>query len=177
MFDTTPLREVYGSLLEAAATVADSGRPPTPAPGEWDADQILAHVCLVTAAAITAASAVAAGDHATYDNRIALDIWTIGRVIDLAGGRAGLCERLRRQAEILCGFGGPALSDAELDTLVPTRLLSAGTLLLDQAVPLRDLFLGLIDVEIPGHTRQLLALCGNGDGTGRADARAGAVTA
>ncbi|WP_433566336.1 hypothetical protein ACQP1O_14610 [Nocardia sp. CA-151230] len=176
MFDATALREVYDTLLEAAAAVADSGPPLPPPPGEWNAERILAHVSLVTAATMAAASAVAAGEHATYDNRLALDTWTIDRVVDLAGGFPGLRERLCRQAEMLCGFGGPALSDAELDSPVPTRLLSAGALLLDQAMPLRNLFIGLIDVEIPGHTRQLLALRGNGDGTGRASARAGAVT-
>ncbi|MGW3540436.1 hypothetical protein ACWDNI_07785 [Nocardia niigatensis] len=176
MFDVAALRGVYNDLLKAAVAVADSGPPLPPPPGEWNAERILAHVCLVTAATLASASAVAAGAHTTYDNRLAQDTWTIDRLVDLAGGCSGLRERLRRQAEMLCGFGGPALSDAELDTPVPTRLLSAGALLLDQAVPLRNLFIGLIDVEIPGHTRQLLALRGHGDGTGRAEVRAGAVT-
>jgi hypothetical protein len=50
------------------------------------------------------------------------------------------------------------LSEAELDTPVPSLLLSHGTALVDQPVPLRDLLTGLADVELPGHTRQLLAL-------------------
>ncbi|AYF74376.1 hypothetical protein D7D52_11465 [Nocardia yunnanensis] len=158
MFDAAALRQVYDALLEAAATVADSPELGRPASGEWNADQILAHVCLVSSATVAAAAAVAAGEHTVYDNRIAQDIWTIDRLVDLAGGRPGLRERLRRQAEILCGFGGSALTAAELDTLVPTRLISAGALLLDQPMPLRSLFTGLIDAEIPGHTRQLLAL-------------------
>ncbi|APA99612.1 hypothetical protein GL305_25240 [Nocardia seriolae] len=158
MFDTSALREAYRALLEAAATVADSDRTVPPAPGEWDADRILAHVSLITAATIATAARVTAGEHARYDNRVALDTWTIDRVIERAGGQRDLCERLRHQAEILCGFGSAALSGPELDTLVPTRLLSAGTLLVDQPLPLRDLFQGLIDEEIPGHTRQLLAL-------------------
>lgn len=158
MLDTTALREAYDSFLKAAVTVSDSPHLRTPPPGEWNADRILAHVCLVTAGTIAAAAAVAAGEHATYDNRHTLDTWTIDRVAERAGGPPGLRERLRRHAEILCGFGGPALSDPELDSPVPLLGLSAGTLLTDTVVPLRGLFAGLADIEIPTHTMQLLAL-------------------
>jgi hypothetical protein len=157
--DTTPLRHAYRALLDAAATVADLGdTSPVPPPGEWNADQILAHVALVNAATITAASSVASGAITTYDNRIALDTWTIERVIALASGNAGLRERIRLQGEALCALGGPALSHAELDTLVPTLLLSKDTLLVDRPLPLRDIITGLAEVELPGHTEQLLAL-------------------
>jgi hypothetical protein len=163
MMDTAPLRDAYRALLNAAATVADSGdtTPATP-PGEWNADQILAHVALVNAATIAAVSTVASGAHTTYDNRIALDSWTIERVITLAGGNAGLRDRIRLQGDALCALGGPTLSEAELDTQVPARLLSNDTLLVDQPVPLRDLITGLADVELPGHTKQLLALLPKG---------------
>lgn len=159
MMDTAPLRDAYRALLDAAATVDGSGgTSPAPPAGEWNADQILAHVTLVNAATISAVSAVAAGARTTYDNRIALDTWTIERVIALAGGNAGLRERIRIQADALCALGGPMLSEAELDTLVPSLLLSNDTLLVDQPLPLRDLISGLADAELPGHTKQLLAL-------------------
>jgi hypothetical protein len=60
------------------------------------------------------------------------------------------------------------LSDAELNTPVPTRLLSNDTLLVDQPMPLKDLITGLAQAELPGHTRQLLALLPGGTGTGAA---------
>jgi hypothetical protein len=157
--DTTPLRRAYRALLDAAATVADSREPsPVPPTGEWNADQILAHVALVNAATIAAASSVASGAITTYDNRIALDTWTIERVIALAGGNAGLRERIRLQGDALCVLGGPVLSEVELDTLVPTLLLSKDTVLVDRPLPLRDIITGLAEVELPGHTEQLLAL-------------------
>ncbi|MBP2051687.1 hypothetical protein J2Z21_004664 [Streptomyces griseochromogenes] len=156
--DTASLRDAYRALLEAAATVAGSGAKPVPPAGEWNADQILAHVTLVNGATITAVSAVTAGARTTYDNRVALDTWTIERAIALAGGNAGLRERIRIQADALCALGGPMLSEAELDTRVPSLLLSADTLLVDRPMPLRDLITGLADVELPGHTKQLLAL-------------------
>ena len=156
--DTAPLRDAYRALLEAADTVAESGGAKPPPAGEWNADQILAHVAIVTATTITAVSRVASGDNATYDNRTAQDTWTIGRIIARAGGSEGLRERIRVQGEALCMLGGPALSEAELDTLVPTLLLSNDKVLVDQAVRLRDLVTGLADAELPGHTKQLLAL-------------------
>ncbi|MDP9869181.1 MULTISPECIES: hypothetical protein [Streptosporangium] len=163
MLDTAPLRNAYRALLDAAATMADSGdTSPAPPAGEWNADQILAHVAIVTATTIAAAASVASATNATYDNRIAQDTWTIERVIARAGGNAGLRERIRLQGDAICALGGPALSEAELDTPVPTLLLSNGTVLVDQLVPLRDLITGLADVELPTHTEQLLALLPDG---------------
>jgi hypothetical protein len=163
MMDTTPLRDAYRALLDAAATVADCcDTSPVPPAGEWNADQILAHVSLVSAATIAAVSSVASGANTTYDNRIALDTWTIERVIALAGGSAGLRDRIRLQGDALCTLGGPMLGDAELETPVPTRLLSNDTILVDQPMPLRDLITGLTEAELPGHTQQLLALLPDG---------------
>ncbi|TDD14892.1 hypothetical protein E1294_36040 [Nonomuraea diastatica] len=161
MLDTTSLRDAYRALLDAAATVAGASDTKPAPPGEWNADQILAHVSLVNAATITAISGVAAGTITTYDNRTALDTWTINRVIKLAGGSTGLRHRIRLQADALCALGGPMLSQTEFDTLIPTLLLSHDTALVDQPLPLRDLITGLAEVEIPGHTQQLLALLPN----------------
>jgi hypothetical protein len=166
--DTAPLRDAYRVLLDAAAAVADSGDPsPGPPAGEWTADQILAHVAIITAGTVAAAAAVASGANTTYDNRLAQDDWTIDRVIALAGGNAGLRERIGRLGDALCAFGGPALSEAELDTPVPTLLLSNDTVLVDRPMPLRDLIAGLADAELPGHTDQLLALLPDGARAGR----------
>ena len=55
-------------------------------------------------------------------------------------------------------LAGPTLTEAELDTLVPTRLVSKDTILVDQPLPMRDIITGLADVEIPGHAAQLRAL-------------------
>ncbi|WP_331770677.1 hypothetical protein OG948_44300 (plasmid) [Embleya sp. NBC_00888] len=157
--DTTPLRDAYRALLDAAATVADSGDPsPVPPTGEWNADRILAHIAIVGAGAVTAVSCVATGAIATYDNRLAHDPWTLDRVFTLAGGNTGIRERIRIQGEALCALSGPTLSEAELDTPMPTVLVSHDAALVDGPVPLRDLLAGLAAVELPGHTRQLLAL-------------------
>ena len=167
--DTTPLRDAYDAFLDAAGVVTRA-EPCDPPPGEWDASQILAHVSLLSAATIAAASAVASGVLATYDNRAALDPWRIDRLTGLAGGCAGLADRIGRQRDALCAHGGGMLSESELDTLLPTLLLSNGEVLVDQPVPLRDIFGGMAGMELPGHTKQLLALLPDGARVG-ADSR------
>jgi hypothetical protein len=167
--DTAPLRDAYRAFLDAAAAVAGSAATsPAPPAGEWNADQILGHVSLVSAATIAAASAIASGANTTYDNRIALDTWTIERVIALAGGNAGLQDRIARQGDALCVLGGQVLSEAELGTLVPALLLSNDALLVNQPMSLRDLITGLAGTELPGHTQQFLALLPEGTGVAAA---------
>jgi hypothetical protein len=150
--DNTTLRETFRTFLAAAE--ADAGNPPA---GEWNADQILAHVSIINATTIAAVSAVAAGTHTTYDNRISHDDWTLAHVIEIAGGNKGLRERIHAQGEALCAVV-PTLSKSELDAAVPARLISHGKVLVDQPLPLRDILTGLADVEIPGHAAQLRAL-------------------
>jgi hypothetical protein len=156
--DTAPLRDAYRTLLDAAATVAKADPAPSPPAGEWNADQILAHVAIVNAATISTLSAITSGTQATYDNRVSQDTWTLSHVIDVAGGNEGLRERIRTQGEALCVLAGPTLSETELDTLVPARLVSHDTILVNQPVRLRDIITGLADVELPGHAAQLRAL-------------------
>lgn len=157
--DTARLRDAVRSLLQAVDVLTDAGdRRVPPPPGEWDADHILAHVSLVNAVTLAAAYTVAAGCIPSYDNRIAQDRWTIARTVERAGGTAGLRARIRSQTEALCMLGDPTLSESDLDTPAPTLLVSNGTVLVDRQIPLRDLLSGLAEQEIPGHTRQLLAL-------------------
>ncbi|MCX4853391.1 hypothetical protein [Streptomyces canus] len=158
MLDTVPLEDAYRALLDAAATVAKADDP-APPDGEWNADQILAHVSLISATTIATVAGIAAGANTTYDNRIALDAWTIEQAIAHAGGNVGLRDRIGGQAAALCALaGGAALSDAELSTPALARLLSNDTLLVDQPMSLREIVTGLAEAELPGHTKQLLAL-------------------
>jgi hypothetical protein len=156
--DTTPLRDAFGTLLDAAATVAKADPAPIPPAGEWNADQILAHVAIINAATISTLSAITSGTHTTYDNRVSQDAWTLAHLIEVAGGNEGLRERIRTQAEALYLLAGPILSEIELDTPVPARLVSKDTILVDQPIPLRDIITDLAHVELPGHAAQLHAL-------------------
>jgi len=154
--DVTALRQAYTGLLDAAHTVAEAGRT-SPPPGEWDADQLLAHLVSVDAGIVAAMCSVAAGGHGTFDNRLSLDPWNLDRIIERAGDQTSLRERIRVQGEALCVLA-EQLSDDELDRPVPTLLMSGGTLLVDQVLSLRHLIAGLADDHVPRHTQQLLAL-------------------
>ena len=155
--DTTALPDAYRALLDAAATVADAPEPRPagrrverrPDPGARLHHQRRDHRRRLLCRC---------GREHHLRQPHALDSWSLDRVIALAGGNAGLRERIRRQGEALCALGGPALSETELDTAVPARLLSNGEVLVDQPLQLRDILTGLAEVELPGHTRQLLAL-------------------
>lgn len=158
---TGALGDAYRAFLDAAEKVAAASEAErvAPAPGEWGADQILAHASILSAETLRAVSAVTAATSAGYDNRLAQDAWTLEHLIEVAGGRAGLRERIRRQAAALCALvGDEALSEAERATQVPTRLVSQGKLMVDQPMALGDLLAGFAEMELPGHTRQLLDL-------------------
>jgi hypothetical protein len=148
------LEDAYQALLDAAATVGDR----VPPPGEWNADQILAHVSLINAATIATVASITAGTMTPYDNRLSQDPWTIKNTIAQTGGNKALQARIKAQADALYALTGPTLTDQDLDTLVPTRLLSNNKLLVDQPMPLRDIITGLAETELPGHTRQLQSL-------------------
>jgi hypothetical protein len=145
--DTNPLRQAFEALLAADPRTV-------PPPGEWNTEQILAHISLVTAATISNVAAAASGAISTYDNRPSQDPWTLDRVIAFAGGEPGLRARIHAQAEALCALTA-VLSEAELATKVPALLLSNGTCLIDQPLSLEDILAGLVGVELPGHTKQL----------------------
>ena len=118
--------------------------------GEWNTEPILAYVSLVTAVILASVAAITSGGHATYDNRIALQGWTVDRTAARVGGVAGLRRRIQGQAHTLCTLAALACP-AELATPVPTLLLSGETALV-------DLLTGLTATEIPGHAAQPYAL-------------------
>jgi hypothetical protein len=151
--DTTELRSAYDRLLDAAAGpgLGDA------ADGGWNADQILAHILSVDASIAAVALGVVAGSRPTFDNRICLDTWNLGRIIAEHSDRAELIDHVRDQAAFLCDIADQ-LSEQAASVLVPSLLLSNDALVLDQPVPLAGLIDGLAEDHVPAHTRQLLDL-------------------
>jgi hypothetical protein len=155
--DSSRLRLAYTRFLDAAETLAEARALLAPPPGEWDADQQLAHVLSVDAGILATACTVAAGGLATFDNRSSLDPANLARICREAGDSTQLRRRIRVQGEALCALT-EMLGKQEQDRPIPTLLMSGTSLLVDQPVCLRDLISGLADDHLPRHTQQLLAL-------------------
>lgn len=155
--DSTPLHTAYVTLLDAAEHVASVDAHTNLPPGEWDADQQLAHLIAVDAGILSVICAVAAGALATFDNRLSLDTYNLARISTRGGGQTQMRERVRAQGQAMCAMV-EQLSGGELDQPVPTLLMSGDVLLVDQPLRLRDLLAGIAEDHLPRHTQQLLAL-------------------
>lgn len=155
--DTSALRLAYAALLEGARRVARAADLLAPAPGEWDAEQLLAHVVSVDAGVLAAAAGVVAGEPVRFDNRTSLDEGNLARIARRVGGQEGLRHRIGVQGEVLAVLAGQ-LGEEELGQPVPTLLQSGGTVVLDGVLTLGELVGGLAEDHLPRHTHQLLAL-------------------
>jgi hypothetical protein len=151
--NTTALRSAYENFFDQAAA-PDLGEA---ADGGWNADQVLAHVLSVDAAAAAVALGVVSGARPTFDNRICLDGWNLDRIIAGHAGRAELIAHVRDQAAVLCDLAD-RLDEKAASVLVPSFLMSGDEVVLDQPISLADLVNGLAESHVPGHTRQLSEL-------------------
>lgn len=151
--DTTELRTAYADFL----AVAEAGGFGPPPPGEWDADQILAHIYAGHAGITSTALAVAAGSRPAYDNRSSLDRWNLSRVIDRAGDRAGLINLVRQGGELHFAVT-EHLTKADLEVQVPVLIISNDQLIVDEPWPLAQLVFGIGMLHLPRHADQLRSL-------------------
>jgi hypothetical protein len=151
--DVTSLRKAHDDFL---AVAAEGGFGPPPA-GEWDADQILAHVALGEMSGAAAALAIAAGQRAAYDNRPSLDGWNLRRAVREASGLDGTAGLVRRYGDLLCDIAA-GLTERDLDVSLPVLIISKDQVLVDEPRSLRSLLAGFGEVHLPGHAEQLRAL-------------------
>ncbi len=151
--DTTALRRAYDTFADAAG-LPDLGAARD---GGWNADQILAHVLSVDAAIAAVALGVVAGSRPSFDNRIALDVWNLDRIVAEHAGRSDLIEHVQRQAAILCDIA-EQLGDRDSAVLIPTLLVSNDELVVDEPMSLAALIDGLAENHVPVHTQQLVDL-------------------
>jgi hypothetical protein len=140
--------------LAALARTGGFGPPP---PGEWTAEQVLAHVACADTAIASVALRVAAGERPGYDNRPSLDVVNLARIIAEAGDLAGLADLVEQRGEILASAAG-ALSPTAGVVLVPVLIVSGDQLVVDQPWPIADLVSGVSTVHLPRHADQLAAL-------------------
>ncbi|RKE18223.1 DinB family protein [Streptomyces sp. TLI_171] len=158
MFDPAPLHRAYQDVT-AAAEEAARAEPAALPPGEWTAEQVLAHLALVTAGTLAAVATAAAGSPAGYDNRSSQDHRNIGRVIHGSGGGEALRRRVAGYGAALGGLAA-SLGAEELAAPVPAVLFSHGKPLFEGVLTVRGLLDGLAGTELPAHAAQIRATAG-----------------
>jgi hypothetical protein len=152
--DTQALRSAYDGLL-AVAQAGDFHDPP---PHQWSAAEVLAHVATNDQLLTEVTRQVAAGHMLSYDNAPAIAESHLRRLAEQLSWDELIAE-VRRRADLLIE-AVDALDSAHAETLVDSRIVDAGQVRVDDAVPWSRLLLAQSQTHIPMHTRQLAALRG-----------------
>ncbi len=151
--DIDAIRAAYAQFLRVGLT----GRFGAPAPGEWDAEHLFAHIVAAHATIASTALAVAGGQRIAYDNRVSLDEENLRRIIRGADDLSGLAESVRRGGEVYCTIASQ-LTESELNVAVPVFIVSNDTVIVDEPWSLCSLVEGIAHVHLPRHTEQLHTL-------------------
>jgi len=157
--DVQELRSAYDRFFD----LAEHSGFKEPAPGEWSALEIVAHVAFndVLLADVTEALADGAGrsydDQPSYANT---PVATAAGLDALVAGRsyAEVLLLAKQNAERLVGAAA-RLDEQAAGTLIPSRIVDAGQAVLDQPVPWGALLQTQARRHIPMHTNQLESLC------------------
>lgn len=178
--------QAWGSVLDAFADLADLDEPSPqaqlldglaaaydaffaqaavggfepPPPGEWTAEQVVAHVAANDDALAAVSRGVLLGrDDLRLDNSGPNDPAELDRLIEACGGElTALVEAGRRRAATLMALLS-RLSPEQAQTLVDCRLTDHGEVMLADAVPWGGLALRVqAERHLPAHTRQLALL-------------------
>lgn len=127
-----------------------------PAPGEWTAEQIAAHVTLNNDLIAEAAERIGAGQTAAYDNAPAVADEDLARYAAEAGGLAGLAREVERSAARLerakAGLGDRA------GTELPVLIRDDGKIVQDGPIPIGSFIDGNAGFHLAAHLDQLKAL-------------------
>ncbi|MFC7550277.1 hypothetical protein [Plantactinospora sp. GCM10030261] len=151
--DTAVLRAAYDVLL---AEVAAGGFGPPP-PGDWTAEQVVAHLTLNDDLLATATEAVLAGAPWAYYNHNAVHTPELNELISGCGGLAGVADRLRASSQRLCNLVD-RLDVLAADTPVETHIRDGDRIVVDEPLPWGRTLDIHERVHLPAHTDQLRAL-------------------
>jgi uncharacterized protein YndB with AHSA1/START domain len=138
---------------------ATAGPFAPPSPGEWTADEVVAHVLLNDGALSALCRSIIEGEADEFTNDTVQDRKALARAVDAAGGELVLLvARARAAASDYRTLLG-RLDDEQLATDVTCRLTDHGRVVLDGTRPWRAI---AVDAQagfhLPLHTEQLLAL-------------------
>lgn len=154
-FDGPDLRDL-AAAYDTFFGIAEAGTfGPAPSPGEWDADETLAHVALNDAAMLAVCQAIVHGDAPRFENTVCQNPDALRRWITSCGSRAELIARGRHQAQqVLAALG--RLSPAQRATEIHCCLRHAGETMLDAPRPWGAVAIDVqTNVHLPAHVEQL----------------------
>ena len=146
------LRQAYDVLLAEAET-GGFGPPP---PGEWTAEQVVAHIAANDELLIEATEAVVAGSPFAYYNHNAIHTPQLDGLVAECGGVAGLADRVRGSSRRLCEL--VAQLGAKSSTPVDTNIRDGDNIVIDEPLPWGRLIDIHGRVHLPAHTNQLRSL-------------------
>jgi hypothetical protein len=144
--------DAYADFIAEAAN-GPFGAPPE---GEWNAEQIVAHVARNQEELIKVTEVVLSGDPIGYDNQETGDVRELNAYISAYGGLRGLADRVAETVTVLRDLADRL--DERGATLVPTRIQDGTEVVVDQPLPWAKLLEIDATVHVPRHLEQLRAL-------------------
>lgn len=148
--EVMPLRDAYARLVE----VAEDDGFAAPAPGEWRAELILAHVIASTRMIAAAAAELLAGRTPVLDNRPTQSVAYLEAIAGAAESWEELVREVERTGRELLTLAA-RLEEAELTVQVPAIFVDGGVIRVQRPIPFRTL---VAPTHIEGHTEQLRSL-------------------
>ncbi|HLN04698.1 MAG TPA: hypothetical protein VK217_00360 [Acidimicrobiales bacterium] len=125
-----------------------------PRPGQWNADQVLAHLVAIDRMIAAAAAELLSGGIPVVDNRPAQSVAYLNAIVAAAGGRDDLLQTLD-QAGREVALLADQLEDTHRGTNVPTIVVDAGAVRVQQPRPFSVL---LEPGHVVSHLEQLAGL-------------------
>src|SRR3954447_17068908 len=148
--DTDPLQNGYSELIEYAATT-QFGAPPM---GEWNAEQVVAHLTANDDLLLAVTLEILDGSDAAYDNAPAVDGTRLNALAAECGGMNGVIDRLRSTSQRLVDAAA-RLDDAQCATMLHVKIVDSGEVRLDQPIPIGGLLQTQATFHLPNHLQQL----------------------
>lgn len=154
---TSPLDDLEAAY-EAFYTEAAQGGFGEPEPGQWSAEQVVAHVALNDGVMMAVCQSLVHQNDARFENDAGQSPENLQRWIDSCGDMNSLIDRGRHASRQFMAAVN-RLSAEQRITPVHCRLLSDGEVMLDDARPWESIAVMIqTGMHLPSHTEQLRSL-------------------
>ena len=149
--DIAALSAAYAAFFEEA----DRGGFGAPPPGEWTAEQVVAHVALNDMAMVAVSRSIVDGEPLGFRNEAMQEPAALAAFIAETGDMAGLIDEGRVAAAQAVGTAEGLTAD-QLKTMIDCRFVSDGELAFEQPMPWEMVAVVIQATKhLPGHTEQL----------------------